>query len=237
MVICKNCGVELEPDMQVCPLCEEPVSVGLEKETEKPVEITNLKKPFDTRAMSRPQKKATWELVSIILVMSIIVTTLIDYIISKKITWSEYPVAICLIVFSYISVFAFVDKRRKYQLIWAFVIASALIFVLDAVTGGPEWALFLGIPLLFVSNAVFAILVTVIRRSKQRGVNLIAYYFLAAALLVLGVEIITDQYLYAQIRLVWSLIVCACTIPIAAVLFFMHYRLKKGRDLNKTFHI
>ncbi len=193
MIICKNCGVELE--------------------------------------------QAVWELVTIIVVLLIIATSVINYIITKEISWSEYPLALYLMVFAYITSFAFLKMRRSIQLLVAFAGASVLIFVLDTITSGSNWALRLGIPLLFFANLVFAGLILVFRISRQRGINLIAYSFLAVSLLCVFVEAITDLYLFDNIRLTWSLIASACIIPVAAVLLFMHYRMKKGRYLNKTFHI
>lgn len=240
MIICNNCGVELEPDMEVCPLCETPVNQEVPVEGAGALQKRSAQKKttyFETRNMSSPQRKAVWELVSIILILLIVATSLINYIINQEISWSEYPVAVCLIIFSYVSSFAFLNRKREIQLLCAFVSASILILALDTFTGGNNWALRLGIPLLFSTNIIFIGLLSVFRISRQRGINLIAYSFLAAALLCVCVETITDLYIFNHIRMAWSLIVCACVIPVAAVLLFMHYRMKKGRDLNKTFHI
>lgn len=123
------------------------------------------------------------------------------------------------------------------QLFYAFVMASLFILVIDSVTGGANWALWLGVPLLFFVNLIFIGLLAVIRSAKQRGINLIAFTFIAAAILCLTIEATVDLYTKQHIDVVWSLIVTACVLLVAAVLLFMHYRLKKGQDLNKTFHI
>lgn len=231
--------------MEVCPLCEEAVMAGATaKEKSAKEKRPDYKKAgksrqsrFETSQMSRPQRKATWELVSIIIILLILATTLINYIINKEISWSEYPVAVCLIIFSYVSSFAFLNKRREIQLISAFFTASVFIIGLDALTGSESWALQLGVPLLFFANMIVMGLLFVFRSSGQRGINLIAYSFLAAALLCISIEATVDRYASGHINLVWSLIVSACLFPVAVVLLFMHFRLKKGRDLNKTFHI
>lgn len=243
MIICKNCGVELEPDMEYCPLCEEPVKDGFkvklkeekEKDTEKPG-WTKQTSPYK-KIMSHPQRKATWELVFFILILISIITSLLNYILNKEISWSQYPVAVCMIIFSYISFFAFLHTRTEIQFFFGFISASALILLLDFITGRENWSLRLAIPLLLFTNIVIILLIKIIHFSKQRGINLIAYSFLAAALLCISIEVIVDLYINNQISLTWSLIVSACVLPISLVLLFMHYRLKKGTDLNKTFHI
>jgi hypothetical protein len=240
MYICKNCRVELEPDMDFCPLCEQPVnSEVIENQSvdEGNQERSKSIKSFESRRMSKPQRRATWELVSIIIILLVITTSLINYVIHRSITWSEYPVAVFLVVFAYVSSFAFLNQGRGIQLLLAFVTASIGILVLDVFTGGPNWALELGIPLLFFANLVVMLLGVVFRSAKQRGINLIAYAFLAAILLCLFVEATIDFYMFNEINLVWSLIVSACFLPVVAVILFMHHRMKKGRDLNRTFHI
>ena len=240
MIICKNCGVELEPDMKYCPLCEVPVNEGVSYE---PTGSVNELSGWDRQAhfsrglMDSPQRRATWELVSIILILIILITIPLNLLLNSEISWSEYPVAICLILFSYISFFAFLNKGRTIRFIWVFLTASVSILILDFFTGGIHWAVIPGIPLLFFLNAILIGLLEVIRLSKQRGINLIAYCFLSSALFCAGIEATLDLYIHGKIQLVWSMIIFACVIPIAVVLLFMHFRLGRGRDLYKTFHI
>ena len=64
MVICNNCGVELEPDMEICPLCETPVNLKTPaKKGKAELKKDGFKKVshFESRDMSRPQRKAVWE--------------------------------------------------------------------------------------------------------------------------------------------------------------------------------
>lgn len=234
---CKNCGVELEDVMLNCPLCGEPVgSNGLAGGVPP---STPRQQPLSSShgKMSPPQKKFTWEIVSIILLSAIIATLTIDFVINRSITWSEYPAAICLIVFSYVSLFAFWNRRTVIEMAGGFIISSFFLIVLDALTGGIQWSVKLGIPLLFLSNMVAAVLITIIRISKYKGVNLIAYAFLGAVILCIGIECILSFFKGGLLRLDWSIIVTACTVPVVMVLFFVHFRLKKGRSLERIFHI
>jgi choline-glycine betaine transporter len=40
-----------------------------------------------------------------------------------------------------------------------------------------------------------------------------------------------------EISFHWSLIVFVCLVPIAAILFYIHYRLNRGIELRRFFHI
>jgi hypothetical protein len=234
MNICKNCGVELEAEMPVCPLCQEPVTG---QGSAQPA--IKVPQPFLQHhpIMSQPQKKFTWEIISLILLSCIITTFLINYIINKKISWSEYPVAISLTIFSYVSIFAFWRRQTIPQLAASFILSSLFLILLDALTGPVKWSIKLGIPLLLAVNLVVTILVTITRLSKHKGINLVAYAFLAAALLCLGTEAVLSNFKTGSFHFNWSIIVAGCATPIALVLFFVYFRLKKGRSLEKTFHI
>lgn len=225
--------------MTSCPLCEEPLIKEFDESIVKDRHDkgSDLPNNSDERLMSQPQRKATWELVFIILILISVITSLLNYILNKEISWSLYPVAVCMIIFSYISYFAFLNARKEIQFIFGFITASVLILFLDSITAGREWSFRVAIPLLLFANITVILLLRIIRGSRRKGINLIAYSFLAAALFCTSIEAIIDLYVKNHINLVWSLIVVACVLPISLVLIFIYFRLKKGGDLNKTFHL
>jgi hypothetical protein len=232
MIICKNCGVELEKDMMNCPLCGEPVMGDGE------TRLTTSHHPTRRSiSMSRPQKKFTWEIVSLILLSGIIATLVIDYILNKQIKWSEYPVAIALTIFFYVSMFAFWQQRTAIQMVGGLILSSLFMILLDALKGNTGWSFKLAIPLLFSGNLIAAALIAVIRSSKHKGINLLAYAFIAAALLCIFIDGIVAFFKSGSIQVWWSIIVAGSIIPVVLVLFFAYFRLKKGRSLEKTFHI
>lgn len=146
MKICKNCGLELEEDMENCPLCGQAVSLAKNKSHEL---HGNLQQPaLYTQQMTRPQKKFTWEITSLILLSAIIATFIINFIINKKITWSEYPAAISFIIFSYVTLFAFWQRKTFIQILAGLILSSFCIIIVDALTSGIDWAVNLGIPIL-----------------------------------------------------------------------------------------
>lgn len=117
------------------------------------------------------------------------------------------------------------------------ILSSLCLTALDALTGGIQWSATLGIPLLFASNLIIALLLVVIRRSKVKGINLIGYSFLGAAALCMITDGIITKFKIGLFQINWSVIVAACTIPVVVVILFVHFRLKKGRSLKRTFHL
>lgn len=234
---CKNCGVELEDTMLNCPLCGEPVDDNYSGSKVQNSNFISKQPLFGQAKMSKPQKKFTWEIVSVILLSGAIASFIVDFFINKGVTWSEYTVAIGLTIFSYVSLFAFWEQRTIVEIIGGFVVSSFFLFLLDALTKGISWSIQLAIPLLFAANFILIALIAIIRRSKFKGVNLIAFSFIAAALLCICTDAILSYSKNHFFHLRWSIIVSACIIPVTVILFFVHYRLKKGRNLKRAFHI
>jgi hypothetical protein len=62
-------------------------------------------------------------------------------------------------------------------MIAGFVLSSACMLGLDAITGGIDWALLLGIPILLAATIVIIFVLIIIESSKYKGVNLLAWGF------------------------------------------------------------
>jgi uncharacterized membrane protein YvbJ len=236
-MFCKNCGVELEDSMQRCPLCGEPGVGNLHSSQSENTSDHHATQSSFVHKMSQPQKKLTWEIVSLTLLSGAIATFTVDFIINKRISWSEYPVAICLVIFCYVSFFAFSNQNIMIKLTAGLILSCVCLLILDFLTAGIRWSIALGIPLLVTSNLVVFIFIAIIRKSKYKGINLIAYGFLGLALICIFIEGVLSHFSSRSIQLHWSIIVASCIIPVVIVLLFVHFRLKKGRSLEKTFHI
>ena len=240
MNICINCGVELENDMQQCPLCGTPVgedhpdsSPGdKSRQTGTHLTITGTIKSREKSLLQR----IVWQVTSIILLSAIISTLIIDVAVHKQVTWAAYPVTISMIVFTYASLFAFWHTKRIYQILAGLLISSLLFIVLDLLQPQSNWQLRLGLPILIVINLIGIILIMVINLTKHRGLNVIAYTCVAIAGLCMTIESILSYYHNEHIVLRWSIIVAACLLPVTAALIFMHHRIKRNPEIEKIFH-
>lgn len=236
MRICKVCEVELENDMELCPLCGTPVGSGSRPEL-KPwragsnLEITGVLKPREKTLLQR----IVWQVTSIVLLSAIISTLIIDLIVHKLVTWSIFPVSISLAIFSYISVFAFWHAKKIYQILAGLFISSALFVVLHLILTPSDWPLRLGLPILGAANFIAIALIASINKTRHRGLNVIAYSCVAIGVLCISIELILSFYT-GNIALRWSIIVSACLLPVTVALLFMHHRIKRNPDLEKLFH-
>lgn len=239
MEYCKNCGVELEENMDICPLCRESTRDTYESEkisSEKDIDTKEMYPKFD-RLSAKQRHKFFWELSGLILIAEILITALIDFIINKDFTWSKYSITVSLVILVNITLFTFLWRRKMLLILLSFLSTSVLLILLDLYNQNIGWGIQLGIPLLFLFYFWVILLMMVTKFTKQRGLNILAYFFLAAGLFTIGIDGIISLYQTGIFQLQWSIIVIACIITISAILLYIHYRLNKGIYLKRFFHI
>ena len=239
MVNCKNCGVELDEHMNFCPVCGVPVlKEDNEKRSrlirEKQVGSRKLKSEIDL--LNRKQKrKLVWEVSSIILASGIVAAMLLNFLIDNSFSWSLYVLTGAVTLFLYVTVYSF-SKNEILILLEVLIISALSLIALDLINQSINWSYQLGIPLLLAGWFVLFLMNVALRHIREKGFNLIAYIFLASAILSMVVEGIISIY-KNSFQLSWSLIVFFSTLPIAIILIYIHYKLRKGTDLRKFFHI
>lgn len=240
MYKCKKCGVELDSKMNFCPLCGEK-SEGEQTGTNLSVKAnnhTNKKShTYDLTGLTEPQKeKLFWELSGIILLTGMIVTSIIDFLTSKTLTWSKYTLAIGLHLFINISLLSFIKNKTILLAFLSFVSTSLLLLSIDFFNNNIGWGLKLGVPLIFSIYIAIGFFIITVKQTKQKGINLIAFFLLLSGVLCIIMETIISLHL-GTFKLVWSPILLVSVFSVAIILLFIHYRLKKVTDLKRFFHI
>jgi hypothetical protein len=241
MNYCNNCGVELDNSMNSCPLCglkvgEKPViqdKPGPKRPDYKDKVLNEIENLTDAQ-----RRKLFWQISGIILGSGIVVTLLINLIVSKNISWAKYNIVASLAAFANISVIT-LWRRRPILLI---IIASAvslilMLLLLDLVSFNIGWGAKLGVPILISFYVLMLIVLLLIRISNQLGFNILAIMFIAAGLFLMCVEAFISLYFQNKITFSWSIIAATSMIPVAAILLFVHFKLRKGIELKRFFHI
>lgn len=238
---CNYCGVELDVEMNFCPLCGHKSNIPVipdRKETIQKKSDETINNPYGFGELNEQQKrKIFWELSTLILSCVVIVSFILDLLINKQITWSKYTITIGLVLLINISLIVFMQKRIFLLLSGCFVSTSLLLIVLDKFNQNLSWGLKIGIPIIFFIYLIAFFLIFAIRKSKQKGINIIAYFLIAIGVLCLCVEGKISLHTLNVLRLQWSVIVMVSVLPVSGILLFIHYRLKRVTDLKKFFHI
>jgi hypothetical protein len=241
MTICQHCGVELEENMNYCPLCGQPVEPENSPAT-GPVRIRtreDLHKRYSriSQLNTSQKRKLIWEVSSIVLLSGILGVMLLNLIFNQSLSWAVYPLVLGLSVFAYITLFIYWTGKRWKKVSGSFVVTFLMLFFIDYASRGIDWALFVALPLLVGICIIGMGLYLVARQVKYYGFNLLAYVFLGLAVFLMLLEGTLSYYHQQALTLDWSIIVLISFLPVDAVLFYIHFRLKKNPDLKKFFHI
>lgn len=232
MSICKNCGVETDREKGLCPLCHHPI----DQETDVPLINPDIR--TESRPLSTKQKiRIFWELTSILHFSALVVTLLIDLIINKKLTWSLYTITSVTASFMYITLLSFTLKRLWIFLPGLLVNSLGFLLLIDFYDNGLNWFVNPGLPLAGFFVFLLGLLMIFATRTRQRGFNLIAAGSLAVGIYCILAETFIALAINQPVSLSWSVIVAASILPFSLLLFFIHYRLKRGTSLRKFFHL
>lgn len=240
MIHCHFCGVELQDNANYCSLCGEPV---LKDANIKPdhlnMHVRRVKEHTKYKHLNYWQRrKIILELTALILSAEVLITTTINIVQDHALTWSVIVIAANLLLFIHIALILFYYHKRTRLFVSSYLSTVAFILLIHYQTAHNIPLLQWGIPALFlVAYLVIFTLIALIRKIKQKGLNLIAFSMMAGGLLCLCIEAIIKMYTFGRITLNWSVIVMVATLFTAALLFYLHARLKKLNDLKRFFHI
>ena len=230
MIVCSQCGVELEQGIDVCPLCETAVADG------QPVLGRRFKSDLaEDAAKPKLLKRVLWQITCILLLSGTLATLVIDLSMAGRVTWSLYPVTICLLLLSYAALMGLWGTNLLLRIVAGWLVSTVLLILVHFFIG-EDWPLRLALPLLSFINLISMALILILRNLKVRGLNIVAISFLSAAVVCLMIEATLSQYFQSEVELSWSVVVSACLLPVTAVIIFMHFRTKNNSELKKIFH-
>lgn len=234
MSYCTNCGVELDNDIVSCPLCGFTIGqkmVGEKAETSEyfPSDIILLHK--------KETRKHIWELSGIISFSGIVVCTIVDFVIHKSLSWSLYADTSTLA--SWICLTLILLAFRRYFIIFPGLLFTilAMLFLFDMFSPPVNWFPVLGLPITLALFIAVIIIMLLWKVAHFRGFNILAIAFLVLSGFCIVSELFIDNFTTDRVDIRWSAIVAVAIFPIALVLLFVHYRMKKGKRLDSYFHV
>ena len=234
MNYCINCGVELDEELETCPLC------GFNIGKNELIEIAqeSVFYPSDVILLHKKETRIhLWELSGIISFSGILVCSIVDFVISKKFTWSLF--ADTSILASWISLTLILLAFRKYYLILPGFLITILgmLFFFDLFSPPINWFFGLGLPVTISLFVAVSIILFLWKFAHFKGFNILAIAFLILSGFCVITEFFIDKFLYSEVDIRWSAIVAVSIFPISLILLFVHYRMRKGNRLDSYFHV
>lgn len=233
MNYCINCGVELDEDFPSCPLCG--FNIGNEEsDTVKKSEFF----PSDIILLHKKETRThLWELSGIISFSGIVVCSIVDFVIMRKFTWSLFAdtsIMASWLILS-LSLLAF---RRYYIILPGFLITIlTMLLLFDVFSPTVNWFFELGLPITITLFIAVSIVLILWKFAHFKGFNILAFAFCILSGFCVVSEIFIDKFLFKVVDIRWSAIVAVSILPIALILLFAHYRMRKGNRLDSYFHV
>ncbi len=205
MSYCVNCGVELAPAEKKCPLCGvqviNPVAPVSDFPTSKsyPARMEKISKKIDRKYFA--------SLASILLMIPLLITVIVDLITGDGLSWSLYVIGALFLLFVWGAFPFFFPKIHVFLFtVLDGIVLIVFVFGIAFVSGG-DWFLPLGLP---ISSSVVLLalgLATLFCGKKHRvaGLSKLAAVLFASGLLTVSIELILDAYRKVSIIPEWSL--------------------------------
>jgi hypothetical protein len=176
-------------------------------------------------------------LFTIIAFSGISVCTILDLLISKGLRWSLFSDISIIAAWIIITLFLFARRRRVVIIPSLAMTILTSLFLIDLIHKGIEWFLPVGLPVTLALFVAVGIITILYEEAHLKGLNIVAAGLIVLSSLSVITEFVLDKYLHGVINMRWSLITSVSILPVALILVFYHYRLKKGNRLDSFFHV
>jgi hypothetical protein len=240
MSLCPRCGVEIG-DVETCPLCglkaSMPLAEGIAKESDAPVDPKPGElSPFERERLLDARNASAWEFTSVTTFIVTLVLTLTAWA-TDGFSWLWYPLASVIFAWTYATAFLAFRRFKPLMLLTLAVAPPLLLLALDWANGSLQWFLPLGLSLVIDAELAIGLTGGAVALLKNRGLNVFGIVLLGIAAMLMGLEASIDWYTQGIIRFDWANIAGICLVPIAAFVFYVHYRIGKKASLKKLFHL
>lgn len=222
MSYCVNCGVELEPSLTECPLCNTPVI--------NPKELYDQKKtspyPRERGQVDVVKKTDLSILICIVLGATSLSCVALNFLVFSGSPWSLFIVGACLILFVLALPVVIYTKLPIYiSLLFDGVAVGFYLYMISFNTAGTEWFFRLGLPIVALATILVEIFTLLLRTFSFSHITAALYFFAETAFLCVGVELLIRHYYEQPIRLSWSAIVLTvCAVIVVALLTVLSRR-------------
>lgn len=242
MAYCPRCGVELDPYIKNCPLCEFPIpDIGEEYENEILKEMQRYPNAINTyRRDYRMIKNKIFFSVLLIVVSSIIILNVLKVIYPVSTQIVNYLLIIIIAFLMYLF-FGFSYLKTAYNVIGMLMTTFFLTYAIDYQKGNVDWSYTYALPIiiiLYLDITLFRLLYKV-SKHKNQFIYLPTVCLLFAGILCVGIDGVITYNLIGNVHLTWSIIVLISGAAMAFTLLGIYHGLpaKSKAWLKRKLHV
>lgn len=235
MSYCVNCGVELKPSEQVCPLCH--------------TEVVNPRQPYDRKApkpfparldLFTPQDNRGFitAVVTLILMLPAAICLACDAAYTGGSGWSMLVVGALTMLWVFIIPALFF---KRHPILFGMILDTGALlgylWVIERYTDTGVWFLRLALPIVLVLAALFALDYLLVSRLVRGRFRQAAVVMVTLSVLPVGIEMIIDSYLSGVIRLQWAIFVTIPCLILALLMLVLGRREQFKEQMKKRLHM
>ncbi len=233
MSYCVNCGVELEPSLTECPLCNTPV--------------INPKELYKQRVTS-PYPKARGQvdvvkktdltiLICIVLGATSLSCLLLNIFTFSGSLWSLFIIGACLILFVLAIPAVIYTKLPIYiSLLFDGAAVGLYLYMITFNTSSDEWFMRLALPIVALVTILVEIFTLLLRSFPVSYITTALYFFAETAFLCVGIELLIRHYFGDPLRIVWSAVVLTVCGVIVVLLVTVLSRRRLREAVQRRLH-
>ncbi len=224
---CDRCGILLDEGLVSCPLCD----TG-EKEEVSP------SRPRQVLKVSRREAaRYLWELSGIVCVTGIVIILLLNLLFTGGVNWSLYPVTSIAWIWLTLTIIMFMNRWPIAMLALLLANTLGMLVLFNLFSSTINWFVPVAMPVTTSLFILAGVVVWLSSIARYRGFNVLGLALVAVNILCIAIEVFADLHINGVVSIRWSAVVTAAIIPVASVLIFLHYRLRRGRRLDSFFHV
>lgn len=233
MSYCVNCGVELEPSLTECPLCNTPVI--------NPKELYHQKKtspyPRERGQVDVVKKTDLSILICIVLGAASLSCLALNFLVFPGSLWSLFIVGACLILFVLALPAVIYTRLPVYiSLLFDGVAVGFYLFLISLNTSSDEWFFSLALPIVALTTILVEVFALLLRTFSFSYIAMAAYFFAEAAFLCVGIELLIRHYTGRSLRPGWSAIVLTVCAVIVILLITVLSRRRLRDAVRRRLH-
>ena len=235
MSYCVNCGVELAPSEQACPLCG--------------TEVSNPRQPYDPEALKPfPSEVDIFApsdgrgylavIVTLLLALPSAICLACDLAYTRGMGWSLLVTGAMGLLWIFTVPMILIRRRR---LLWALPLDTAgilgYLWLVERCAAPGAWYLRLAVPIVLLLFLLIAGDALLIRRVVTGRLKQTAAAVITVPLLLAGIEATLDFYLDGRVALFWSLLVSLPCLLLALLLLVLDRRKRFKAQMRKRLHL
>lgn len=235
MSYCVNCGVELQPSADRCPLCDTLVINPSELK-----KIKDLQTPFpkEKGQVEEVKRKDVGILLTAVLAATAVICGVLNALSFKNSLWSLAVGGVCVVLWVMLIPVVIYKKQSIYvSLFLDGVVVALYLYTLTYLVGHDRWFFGLALPITVLVTAIGELFTVCFRKLPMNFLVGCLEFFTTVGLLCMGIEILIDRFFEHSIALSWSAVVLTvCGIlDIAFITMLSRKRLRHA--IYKRLHL